>query len=148
MSAKTTLCAALTHEIEALHTFFEGWFNGTLSKNTFDSAFLPRLALEFTMIPPSGTIASLPDLTGNLRNAHNTSPSLEIAIQNVVIRQTFPGHALVTYEEWQRTKKDQGPEITARVSTALVATGDTPVWLHLHETWMKPESPPSRFLDS
>lgn len=148
MWADQQLSAAICHEVEAIHDFFEHWMKGRLSEDVFDSTFLPRMSSNFTMIPPSGSTSPLSKVITRLRDTRGAAPGLEIAIQNVVVRHAFPGHALATFEEWQRDTNSPNTKPTARASSALFATEEQLVWLHLHETWMKPEYPPPRFAQS
>ena len=131
--------SAVRREVEALHEFFVGWFSGALSEDAFDSGFLDRFDSEFLLIPPAGLLLGLDDLAANVRKNHATNSDFRVAIRNVVVRRTFEGKILATYEEWQRNAAASTPPDNGRVATVLFADHGEAAplrWLHIHETWL------------
>ena len=122
--------------MEALHTFFVGWFSGSLPEHEFEAGFLNRFDPDFLLIPPAGTLLTLDELAAGVRRAHATNPEFRIAIRNVTVRRMLDGHILATYEEWQRNALASKPPENARLATVLFENTEPLRWLHIHETWM------------
>lgn len=120
-------------EIDALHRLLQAWFRAEGSDDPapilqhFDDAFL--------MITPAGRLLPFASFAAGLPTLRGTRPGLVMEINEIAVRTDIPGAALVTYRERQST-----PTVTNdRVSTALLldrADRPTPVWRHLHETWI------------
>ncbi len=130
------LRATVQQEVEALHTFFVGWFSGALPESQFESGFLSRFDPGFLLIPPAGTLLTLDELASGVRRAHATTPEFRTAIRNVTVRRMLDGHTLATYEEWQRNALASKPPENARLATVLFENTEPLRWLHIHETWM------------
>lgn len=130
---------AVRHEIDALHEFFVGWFSGALPEHVFDTQFTPRFDPEFVLIPPSGELLTLAQLSGGLRAARGSNPDFRIAIREVQLRHVAASQVLATYEEWQRHALASTPPDNARVATVLFDRADGLRWLHVHETWLPAE---------
>jgi hypothetical protein len=129
------------NEVEALHRFFEGWFNGTIAATDDNFARLENvLGRPFTLISPDGQISERAALIAGLQAAHGSRkddrPPFRIWIENLTLRPLSDRHYLVSYEEWQEIKG----QTTARLSTALFCRELAPAnrlqWLHVHETWL------------
>lgn len=129
----TNLQAAQT-EIEILHRFFTDWFNGAIAQDEilFTSGFAEKMAAEFVIIPPSGQIMTREQILEAVRQSYGRHTNFEITIRNVQIHWETAGFVLATYEEWQAGK--------GRLSTALLEMSETPIWHHVHETWLPEES--------
>ena len=123
-------------EIEALHEFFVGWFSGALAADAFEAGFSARFDPQFLLVPPAGTLRSLPQLTESVRARHATNPEFRIAIRNVKLRRRLDGHLLATYEEWQCNALASRPPENARIATVLFRDVRPLRWLHIHETWL------------
>ncbi|UCG74117.1 MAG: hypothetical protein JSV45_07010 [Chromatiales bacterium] len=130
------LDAAVRREIEALHEFFVGWFSGALAAAEFDAQFTSRFDPEFVLIPPSGELLTLGQLSGVLRVAHGSNPDFRIAIRDVQLRRITATHVLATYEEWQRNALASTPADNGRLATVLFQRNESLRWLHVHETWL------------
>jgi hypothetical protein len=128
--------SAIRQEIESLHEFFMGWFSGRLSMDVFDAQFTQHMDPEFVLIPPSGELLTLANLSAGLRAAHGSNPDFRIAIREVHVRRATGHHVLVTYQEWPRHALASVPEDNGRVSTALFDAAGELRWLHVHETWL------------
>lgn len=131
--------AAIRQEIETLHEFFVGWFSGALRESVFDTQFTPRFDPEFVLIPPSGELLTLAQLSSGLRATYGRNPDFRIAIRNVQLRRVAASHLLATYEEWQRHALASTPPDNARLATVLFDRSDGLHWLHVHETWLPAE---------
>lgn len=127
---------AVRSEIEALHTFFVGWFSGALPVSELDSGFAARFSPDFLLVPPAGTLLDLTQLSEAVRSAHGSNPAFRIAIRNVTVRRRLEGHVLATYEEWQRNALASTPPENARIATVLFRDTRPLQWLHIHETWL------------
>lgn len=127
-------------EIESLHEFFVGWFSGALADAAFDEDFMPRFAPDLVLIPPAGKTLTLPELAAGVRAGYGTNPSFAIAIRNVRVRRAWDSGILATYEEWQRNALASTPQDNGRVATVLFTPSQPLRWLHVHETWLPPET--------
>ncbi|PRP95842.1 hypothetical protein ENSA5_37110 [Enhygromyxa salina] len=132
-------------EIEALHEFFVSWFTGAVENDddVFQRGFARRFDPGFVLVPPAGTLMSLPRLTRAIREGYGQNPDFRIAIREVVLRREIGDLVLVTYEEWQRNAKASTPADNGRAATAVfkadrVAPGGL-AWLHVHECWLPRE---------
>lgn len=139
--------ALYTREVEALHRFFQDWFNGELP-NTDEAfaRFADALDTDFFIVPPSGHLADRPRLLELLRPGHGRYEGDyrgRVWVENVKIRRLEENLAVVTYEEWQKTVNASGVTLDdprGRLSSALLrldpeAPGGVR-WLHVHETWL------------
>lgn len=124
-------------EIVELHEFFQGWLDGTLPPT--DAAFarlVDSTGAQFTLISPSGELATREALLRDLRAAHGSRPGWRMWIERAQLRCQRGGLAVATYEEWQQ----DAAGTTARISTAVLAEqAGAPnglAWLHVHETWL------------
>lgn len=147
MSAKSQIAAVVRQEVESLHKFLQGWYMGILAKDSFETDFLAQISPGFVNIMPGGSVLGLEDLADAVKKGYGSNPDFRIAVRNVVVRHELPGHALATYEEYQKGAKNSAASNNGRVSTALFATGDKLKWLHIHETWMPPEKTPAKAFD-
>ena len=131
----------LRHEIEALHRFFVAWFSGSAAREEacFEAEFLRRFDEDFLLIPPAGSVLNLADLSHGIHARHGSNPDFRIAIRNVSLRRLWEGHALATYEEWQRNALASTPPDNGRVATVLFRLTEPLRWLHVHETWLPAE---------
>lgn len=60
--SQTELENAVRQEVEDLHAFFVGWYNGDLPESAYETAFLAKLDSGFTIIMPSGVELNYDDL--------------------------------------------------------------------------------------
>lgn len=123
-------------EVEGLHEFFVGWFNGTIPESAFASGFLSRFSEDFILIPPAGTLLGLADIASSIRSAYATNPKFRIRIRRVQVQRELDGHVLSTYEEWQRNALASTPSDNGRLTTVLFSSTEPLQWLHVHETWL------------
>ena len=130
---------AIRREIDALHEFFVGWFSGSLPAAAFDKQFTPRFDPDFVLIPPSGELLTLEQLSAGLRAAYGQNPDFRIAIREVQLRRVVADHVLATYQEWQRHALASTPADNGRVATVLFDRSHGLRWLHVHETWLPAE---------
>lgn len=134
-------------EVEDLHHFFEDWFNGKVENTDGAYArFADVLAEGFVIVSPNGQLQDRQAVIDGLRSAYapeGTEP-VRIWVEGFELRRRIPTEAgdvaVVTYEEWiQRGENRRG-----RVSTAILRQREgTPngiEWLHVHETWLPPDS--------
>lgn len=135
----TALENEIRQDIEALHEFFVGWYNGTLPEAAYENEFAARLDPNFTIIMPSGVELDHDSLSAAMRQSFGKNPGFRIGIRNVRLVHAGETTAVATYEEWQH-HEEEGPEsVSARVSTVAFERGDTLKWLHVHETWLPAE---------
>jgi hypothetical protein len=111
-------------EIEELHEFFVGWFNGSLPESAFETDFM----------------LGLDDLVPAIRDGYASNPNFRIEIREVQVHWTSDDYVMATYEEWQRNALASTPPDNARVATVLFKGPEPLKWLHIHETWLPPES--------
>ncbi|MEM8785148.1 MAG: hypothetical protein AAGF19_04775 [Pseudomonadota bacterium] len=147
----TSLEDAISTEIKALHQLLQDWFSGACARSRpeFDARLTHRLADDLVLIPPGGAALTKADLCEGVWNGYAGSPDFRIEIRTVALRPvSLPGHALATYEEWQRNAVNSTPQDNARVASVLFALehGAPKRWLHIHETWLPAGlTPPERF---
>lgn len=129
-------------EIESLHAFFVEWYTGETARDSYDRVER-ALASDFEMVTPEGDRREYADVVDWIEGnyAGREAGSFDIEIRNVETRYSVDDHALVRYEEWQKTPD----ETTGRLSTVLFEKApDAPgnvVWLDLHETWIDDPNP-------
>ncbi len=133
--------AACVNEIHRLHEAIAGWTTGTLP-NTEEafSMFADSFAPTFVIINPNGKAETAADVVPRFRDRHGErSRDFSIQITNEDVRDISNNRALVVYQEhWLHRKVEQ----SVILSTALMQVDSSRpggfVWLHLHETWMRP----------
>lgn len=130
---------AVRLEVERLHGFFVGWFNGTIPKTAFEADFLDRMSKDLAYILPGGNRLGLDELAPAIREGYGSNPKFRIAIGDVQVRWVFDGHVLATYVEWQRNAMASKPPDNGRISTVLFKGPEPLKWLHIHETWLPAE---------
>ena len=123
-------------EVERLHVFFVGWFNGTIAKDTFDSEFFDRMGEDIEYILPGGVRLGRDELGPAIRNEYGSNPDFRIAIGDVKVQRAFDDYVLATYVEWQRNAIASKPADNGRISTVLFKGPEPFTWLHIHETWL------------
>lgn len=126
-------------DIEDLHDFFVGWYNGKLPDSAFESEFAARLDPAFTIIMPNGVELDYDSLSYAMRDSFGKNPGFRIEIRNVRLVHATAETAVATYEEWQFQEGDGADSATSRVSTVLFERGERLTWLHVHETWLPEE---------
>lgn len=132
----TSVTDTVRHEIEELHVFFTDWFNGTIDPSALETRLLARLAPEFVVVPPNGSLMTVKDLAGSIRQGHGANPDFRIQIRDVTVRFNAGDHVVATYTEWQTGARNSDHARNARISTVLLKMGDPIQWLHLQETWL------------
>lgn len=127
-------------EIESLHDFFVDWYCGNCEQEEFTTVE-QALADSFERIAPDATIDTREGVLESIREAYGTHDSdvFSIEIQHVEVIETVDSHALVRYEERQRSRSGSN----GRLSTALFAPAKTNQdrsieWRYLQETWLDP----------
>lgn len=146
-SVNARLQDAVQNEIEDLHRFFVGWFNGTVDAPVFDAVFVPRMAPGMLFISPDGHRLERDALVEMLRAAGGTNPEFRIAVRDVRILLETGEHLVVSYTEWQKGAQTSSRSENGRVTTALLkqnngalggGTSGSPdfIWHHVHETWL------------
>lgn len=129
--------AQVEAEIVRLHRFFEGWFQGTLSRNALEHDLAAALHPDFENIQPAGTVMSRDLLLGAIAKGHGSNPDFRIEIRDVRILGQWPGSGLTLagYVEAQFGARNTTPSDNLRRSTALFErTGRGLTWRYLHET--------------
>lgn len=127
--------ATCRREIEDLHGFFEGWFTG--ERDDFERVER-ALAPGFEMVTPEGARLGRAAILDSVRDSHgrNDPGEFEIEVRNAERLADLGEHALVRYEEHQRTPDGE----TSRISTALFREDESAphgvAWVDLHETWL------------
>lgn len=129
-------------EIERLHTFFQDWFRGDLSNDESEvEKFSGVLDDDFTIIVPSGAILERDQIIETVKGAHGSRPGVRIWIENPTVRSSSNGFIVATYEEWS----EHDTAVAGRLSTVVFreTRGSTTslIWMHVHETWIKPPEP-------
>lgn len=127
---------AVKQEIEDLHAFFVGWYNGALPQNAYETGFLAKLDSGFTIIMPSGTELNYEELCSAMKASFGKKPGFQIEIRNVRLVTFSETTAVATYEEWQHDDLEGPDSASARISTVVFERGDSLSWRHVHETWL------------
>lgn len=122
-------------EIEELHAFFTGWFEGTLRD---DAATFARvadaLADDFELISPDGRRRGREAILASIRAGHGDHGEFAIEIRDVRPRWTSGGLALLTYEEWQTADGRQNGRTSSAWFREASGAPRGVRWVHLHET--------------
>ncbi len=130
-------------EIEVLHAFFTGWFNGTLpeSGEVFAQGLADHFHPDFEIVLPSGTVHDRDGILTPVRQAWGTNPEFRTGTRNVrVLGEWRPGESgaglvLATYVEAQSGARNTTPADNLRHATVLFERlAGRLVWRHLHET--------------
>lgn len=130
---------ACRREIEELHAFFEGWFEGSLPD---DEATFARvsdaLGEEFELISPDGRRRDRDTILDSIRSAHGghagEGKGFAIEIHDVRLRFTDGDTALVTYEEWQTSDGEGNRRLSSAWLRRAPGAPRGVRWVHLHET--------------
>lgn len=130
-------------EVEALHDFIEDWFAGRVADDAFDRMG-ETLAPEFEIVTPEGERLDREELLDGMREGHGSQatsvPPFEIRVDDVTGRVIEEEICVVTYDERQRSDGEE----SVRTSTAVFCRDDDApngvAWLHLHETWVEPQT--------
>ena len=147
-------------QVQELHALFQTWFQGKQSKKRLETEINERLSPDFSHVAPNGQcIHSRHVLMAHLldKYASYRDRVFQIDIFNVKLLWTDGIKCLCTYEEWQSWQQknqhdhDQNNNDDTiqfgRLSTCLltkVQDSDKMQWIHVHETWLEAEAPPSR----
>lgn len=126
-------------EVERLHDFFTGWFQGTIAADSFDSSIAACLHPKFENVQPAGHALTLESLLGALRRAHGSNPGFRIEVGDVRVLGEWPGAGLILagYVEAQFGARNTVPADNLRRSTVLFERLDGRlIWRHVHETAM------------
>ncbi len=128
-------------EIERLHDFFTGWFNGTLpeSGEVFAHGLADHFHPDFEIVLPSGTVHDRDGILTPVRQAWGTNPEFRAVVRNVRILGEWPqagaGLVLAASVEDQSGARNTTPADNLRHSTVLFERrSERLVWRHLHET--------------
>jgi hypothetical protein len=127
-------------EIDALHEFFEGWFNGRIDNSEAEfSRFEGALAPDFTMVTPGAELVQRAALLASLRAAHGSRSARErfrILIQATAGRALSAELAHFTYEEWHESADGQRGRLSSVLFEADASAPGGVRWLFVHETWL------------
>ncbi|MDX1660427.1 MAG: DUF4440 domain-containing protein [Gemmatimonadota bacterium] len=130
---------ACRREIEELHAFFEGWFEGTLPD---DEATFARvadaLAEDFELISPDGRRRDRGTILASIREGYGDHAGegkrFRIEIHDVRPRLVVAETALLTYEEWQTSDGSKNRRLSSAWFRKVDAAPCGVRWIHLHET--------------
>jgi hypothetical protein len=139
----TQLLDEVRAEVERLHDFIAGWFQGTASQadaqTDFESQFTARLHPEFENVQPSGRVLSRENLLKALSGARGSNPDFRIEVRDTRILGHWPdcGLILAGYVEAQFGAHNTTPPDNLRRSTVVFERSSTGlIWRHIHETAM------------
>jgi len=135
-SGFSSLQKRVRDEIEALHTFFVGWFTGKLAKHEFEARFSNRFEPDLVFVPPAGQFLGLPDLSTAVQAGYNTNPQFRIEIRKVQVHRIIDNYVLATYQEWQRNALASTSANNGRLASVLFKDTGILRWCHIHETWL------------
>lgn len=123
-------------EVERLHAFIEGWFRGTMPKDTFATGFANRLHAGFENIQPSGKVLSRADLLDPIREAHGSNPEFRIEIRELRLLGAWPEAKILqaTYVEAQFGARNSDPRNDRRSTVLFEAPLGRLIWRNLQET--------------
>ncbi|SDI54490.1 hypothetical protein SAMN05421505_1676 [Sinosporangium album] len=117
-------------EVVRHHQVIERWLSGSAGKEEFDR-FAEAHAVEFTLTTADGATLDRARVLKEVEGLHGSAPGLRIAIQQVRLVASEGPLLAVAYQEWQPAATRQSTVLLRRRGTALL-------WLHLHETWLRP----------
>jgi hypothetical protein len=81
-------------EIEKLHEFFVGWFNGSLPESAFETDFIDRFTDKLVYILPGGRRLGLDDLVPAIRDGYASNPNFRIEIREVQVHWTSDDYVM------------------------------------------------------
>lgn len=130
-------CAREVHE---LHTFFQQWFEGSLS-NTDEAfaRFADVMADDFVIVSPSGQASPRAPLLEALRGAYGSQDFGSgdgVWVEDVKIAASEGALAVVTYIERQKVDGQPRDRRSTAVLRELPGTPNGVVWVYLQETWL------------
>ncbi len=134
--------AEVRAEIEALHDFFTGWFNGTLpaTGDAFARGLADHFHPAFEIVLPSGTVCDRDGILTPVREAWGTNPGFSAVVRDVRVLGEWAGLVLAAYVEVQTGARNTTPADNLRHSTVLFErSGGHLLWRHLHETTFDPD---------
>ena len=124
------LAARATAEVEELHTFFAGWFNGRLPEDAF-SRVEGVLASGFSLRSPEGVTLGRDEVLDEIRVQRGVVP-MRIWVENTQLVADDP--PTVEYEEWQ----DVDGRVRSRRSVVVFAADNRApnglAWVSVFET--------------
>jgi hypothetical protein len=136
---ETALENKIRQDVEDLHDFFVGWYNGTLPESAFETEFAARLDPAFTIIMPNGVELDHDALSFAMRDSFGKNPGFRIEIRKLRLVHASEATAVATYEEWQYLGPDEADYTSARISSVVFSRSDRLKWLHVQETWLPEE---------
>ncbi|GKZ01553.1 hypothetical protein MPSEU_001105900 [Mayamaea pseudoterrestris] len=146
LESDALLVECRTH-VQELHALFVSWFQGKRDRQELTDDLNHRLAPSFSHVAPNGQfIRGSQVLVNHLLQKYGVYKDrvFDIAIYNVRLLWSNSKHCLVTYEEWQSWKQNGEDIQFGRLSTCLLEKISTGMqWIHVHETWLEAESPPT-----
>ena len=95
----TQLLDEVRAEVERLHDFIAGWFQGTVAQADaeadFEYQFTARLHPEFENVQPSGRVLSRENLLNALSGARGSNPDFRIEVRDTRILGHWPDCGLI-----------------------------------------------------
>ena len=121
-------------EIRELHEFFQEWMAG---RDADPDRFASVLAPGFTMLGPRGAVEDRDQTIAHVEGARGRQPSLEISIEEPVLRDDTGERLIATYVEVH----DYDGGGNRRRSTAVFSRDPKApnglMWEHVHETFVE-----------
>lgn len=115
-------------EIVRHHRVIERWLAGRAAREEF-ARFAGAHGPGFSMVTPDGRSLGRERVLAEVEGAYGSVPGLVIEIRHVRVVAASGPLVVAAYEEWHGGR--------GRTSTAVLRMdGETPSWLHLHETWL------------
>lgn len=124
-------------EVVELHDLFDAWFrDGVGSLDRFEATMDP----SFTIISPSGRLATAAEIVEAVRAGRGRAPDQQISTGDHELLLATDDVVVARYVEQQRTAT-----VSSRRWSTVVFRRDRTMpngvrWLTVHETWLAPPS--------
>lgn len=130
MSSETEI----KQEIFEIHELFQAWYQGALSKDDLEAKIGIRLAEDFVMTFPDGSLHTKTDLLGMMRPDRGNDPLYRIVISDIEIESHSPAEHRVSYVESQYWVGTEQPNLAIQTQSVLRDSSSGLVWVAIHET--------------
>lgn len=124
----------IKHEILEMHVLFQEWYQGSLPDSDLDSKIGIRLAEDFQITFPDGTVHAKNDLLKMMRPDRGNDPQYQILISDIQIKSSSANMHHVAYIESQHWYGAERPNLIIETSSILRDSPSGLLWASIHET--------------
>ncbi len=124
----------IKHEILEIHVLFQEWYQGSLPDSDLDSKIGIRLAEDFQITFPDGTVHAKNDLLKMMRPDRGNDPQYRIVIGYIQMKSSSADTYHVAYIESQHWYGAEKPNLIIETSSILRDSPNGLLWASIHET--------------